>query len=209
MLWSEKVGWDDLVPKAIIEQWSQWRKQLPLLSNHCIPRCYFPKDTTVTSVQLHNFSDASEKAYSGVVYLRMEDSSGTVHTSLVMSKTRVAPIKRQTIPRLELCGALVLAQLLSHCKDVLNIPMPSIFAWTDSTIMLMLSWLQGNPRRFKVYVGNRVAQIMDLISPDCWNHVVSSENPADCASRGIFPSEILEHHLWWNGPTWLKLPRSD
>ena len=206
MLWSEKIGWDDPVPEAIIEQWSQWRKQLPLLSNHCIPRCYFPKDTTVVSVQLHGFSDASEKAYSGVVYLRMEDSSGTVHTSLVMSKTRVAPIKRQTIPRLELCGALILAQLLSHCKDVLKIPMQSIFAWTDSTIML--SWLQGNPRRFKVYVGNRVAQIMDLTSPDCWNHVVSSENPADCASRGIFPSEILEHHLWWNGPTWLKLPRS-
>ena len=80
MLWSEKVGWDDPVPEAIIEQWSQWRKQLRLLSNHCIPRCYFPKDTTVTSVQLHGFSDASEKAYSGVVYLWMEDSSGTVHT---------------------------------------------------------------------------------------------------------------------------------
>ena len=206
-LWSEKVGWDDPVPKPIVEQWLQWRNQLPLLANHCIPRCYFPKESIITSLQLHGFSDASERAYSGVVYLRMVDSSGTVHTSLVMSKTRVAPIKRQTIPRLELCRALVLAQLLSHCKNVLNIPMQSIFAWTDSTIVL--SWLQGNPRRFKVYVGNRVAQIMDLTSPDCWNHVISSENPADCASRGIFPSEILEHHLWWNGPTWLKLPRTN
>lgn len=99
-------------------------------------------------------SDASERAYSGVVYLRMENSSGTVHTLLVMSKTRVAPINRYTIPRLELCRALVLAQLLSHCKDILNIPMQSIFAWTDSTIML--SWLQGNPRRFKVYVAHRL-----------------------------------------------------
>jgi hypothetical protein len=52
---------------------------------------------------------------------------------------------------------------------------------------------------------------MEVMSPDCWNHVISSENPADCASRGTFPSEILEHHLWWNGPTctWLKLPRAN
>ena len=205
MLWSEKVGWDDPVPKAIVEEWLRWRNQLPLLSSHRVPRCYFPKDSSITSIQLHGFSDASEKAYSGVVYLRMEDSNGTVHTSLVISKTRVAPIKKQTIPRLELCGALILAQLLSHCKEVLNIPMQSVFAWTDSTIVL--SWLQGNPRRFKVYVGNRVAQIMDLTSPDCWNHVISAENPADCACRGMFPSEILEHQLWWNGPTWLKLPQ--
>ena len=152
MLWSEKVGWDDPVPKAIVEEWLRWRNQLPPLSSHHVPRCYFPKGSTITSIQLHGFSDASEKAYSGVIYLRMEDSNGTAHTSLVISKTRVAPIKKQTIPRLELCGALVLAQLLSHCKEVRNIPMQSVFAWTDS--MIILSWLQGNPRRFKVYVGN-------------------------------------------------------
>ena len=128
MLWSEKVGWDDPVPKVIMEEWTRWRKQLPLLSSHHVPRCYFPSKCTITSRQLHGFSDASEKAYSGVVYLRMEDSNGTVHTALVMSKTRVAPIKKQTIPRLELCGALVLAQLLSHCKEVLDIPMQSVFA---------------------------------------------------------------------------------
>ena len=72
--------------------------------------------------------------------------------------------------------------------------------------MIVLSWLQGNPRRFKMYVGNRIAQNMDLTSPDCWNHVISEENPADCASRGMFPSEILEHQLWWKGPKWLKRP---
>lgn len=49
---------------------------------------------------------------------------------------------------------------------------------------------------------------MDLISPDCWNHLISSENPADCVSRGMFPAEILEHHLWWSGPTWVKLPQT-
>ena len=200
-LWAEKLDWDELVHESILNEWSQWRIDLKVLSSHHIPRCYYPKDVKVVSTQLHGFSDASEKAYSGVVYLRMEDPNGSSYTSLVMSKTRVAPIKRQTIPRLELCGALLLAQLLHNCKEVLNVPMEDVFAWTDSTIVL--NWIQGNPRRFKTYVGNRVSQIMDLISPSQWRHVNGTENPADCASRGLFPSEILTHHLWREGPPWL------
>ena len=62
--------------------------------------------------------------------------------------------------------------------------------------MIVFSWLQRNPRRFKVYVSNGIAEIMDLTSPDHCDHVVSAENPADCTSRGMFPSEILEHQLW-------------
>ena len=130
-----------------------------------------------------------------------------MHTSLVTSKTRVAPIKTLTIPSLELNGALILAHLLFHCKEVLGIPLSSVYAWTDSIIVL--AWLQANSHCFKVYVANRVAHIMDLIPADHWGHVVSKENPADCASRGIFPSELLHHNLWWLGPTWMKLPFSD
>ena len=203
MLWIAGVGWDDCVPNAILEEWSKWRRELPLLSTHHVARCYYPKEAVIVSTQLHGFSDASEKAYSGVVYLRMEDSNGMIYTSLVASKTRVAPIKRVTIPRLELNGALILAQILSHCKELLDLPLSSVFAWTDSTIVL--AWIQGNPRRFKVYVGNRVSQIIELVPANCWGHVVSEDNPADCASRGIFPSELIHHDLWWNGPPWLKL----
>ena len=97
--------------------------------------------------------------------------------------------------------------MLSHCKDVLDLPLNAVHAWTDSTVVL--AWIQGDPRRFKVYVGNRVAQILDLTPADCWKHVRSGENPADCASRGIFPSELLEHDLWWKGPQWLLLPPSE
>ena len=193
LLWSEKIGWDQQVPDTLLEEWLRWRSELHLLSRHYIPRCYYPKEAAITYMQLHGFSDASERAYSGVVYLRMEDTNGVVYTSMVMAKTRVAPIKRQTIPRLELCGALVMAQILSQCKNVLKIPTEHTYAWTDSTIVL--SWLQGNPRRFKVFVGNRVAQVMELIPPDRWRHVISEDNPADCASRGVYPSEILTHTL--------------
>jgi len=129
------------------------------------------------------------------VYLRMADTEKNVYTSLVMSKTKVCPIKRLSIPRLELCGAQILARLLQHAKEVLQLPMSNAFAWTDSTIVL--SWLSGNPRRFKTYVGNRISSIVDQIPPDQWNHVPGSENPADCASKGFFPLDLLKHDLWW------------
>ena len=99
-------------------------------------------------MQLHGFSDASQDAYAGVVYLRMQDADGGVHVALVSSKTKVAPIKHLSIPRLELCGA----QLLSHVKRILNLPIEQVTAWTDSTIVI--NWLDGSPRRFKTYVGN-------------------------------------------------------
>lgn len=108
-LWEAKIQWDDPVPQSVCDVWKQWRSELHLLSDHLIPRCHFPEQMDVISVQLHGFSDASEVAYGGVVYLRLQDSRGRVHVSLVTSKTKVAPIKRQTIPRLELCGALLLA----------------------------------------------------------------------------------------------------
>ena len=95
------------------------------------------------------FCDASELAYAGVVYLWMVDSEENVQVALVTSKTKVALIKRLTIPRLELCGAQLLAQLLFHVREALHIPIQDVHAWTDSTIVL--SWLEGNPRRFKTY----------------------------------------------------------
>ena len=196
-LWEQRVDWDDMVPEPIYKEWLEWRSDLDTLSTKHIPRCYFDKSTQITSFQLHGFSDASENAYAAAVYLRMTDTFGRVQISLVSSKTKVAPIKRLTIPRLELCGAYLLAQLLFHVHNVFCIPLNSVYAWTDSTIVL--NWLCGNPRRFKTFVGNRVSYILELISPDRWSHVESADNPADCASRGMFPSELLDHELWWIG----------
>ena len=201
-IWELKIDWDDSLPSEIETTWLQWRTELSLLSGKHIPRCYFPKQSHIESVQLHGFSDASEEAYAGVVYFRMVDSLQRIHTSLVASKTKVAPIQRLTVPRLELCGAHLLARLLHHVQRVFHLPVNSVYAWTDS--MVVLSWLVGNPKRFKTYVGNRISHIVELIPPDRWNHVSGIENPADCASRGLFPSELLDHELWWNGPTWLK-----
>ena len=141
--------------------WIRWKSELPILSELLLPRSYFPKESQTTYSELHGFSDASEDAYAAVVYLQSKDDHNQTHVSLVMAKSRVAPIKYLSIPRLELCGAYLLTQLLYHLKQVLNISMDKVFAWTDSTVVL--SWLRGSPRRFKTYVGNRVSFIVDCI----------------------------------------------
>lgn len=201
-IWELKVNWDDSIPDPIRDIWLKWRTELFSLANKSLPRCYYPKEAQIVSFQLHGFSDASEDAYAAVVYLCMVDTQNNVYVSLVMSKTKVAPIKRLTIPRLELCGAQLLSQLLNHLKTLFGIPLNSVHAYTDSTIVL--NWLTGSPRRFKTFVGNRIAAIVDCIPPDRWEHVAGIQNPADCASRGLFPSELICNDLWWNGPSWLK-----
>ena len=112
---------------------------MPSLATKTISRCHFPKTAHITSIEIHGFSDASEDAYSGVVYLRMTDDQDNTHISLVVAKTRIAPLKRLSVPRLELCGAQLLAGLLHHVRTVFEVPISQVFAWTDSTIVL--SWL--------------------------------------------------------------------
>ena len=100
----------------------------------------------------------------------------------------------------------LLAGLLHHVRTVFEVPISQVFAWTDSTIVL--SWLSGNPRRFKTFVGNHVSSIIDSVPPPRWSHVIGAENPADYASRGVSPCELLNHPLWWEGPSWLHLASS-
>ena len=107
------IDWDQEVPERIVEEWLRWRTELKLLSQKHINRYYFPKNVLIKDLQLHGFCDASENVFASVVYLRMTDSIGKVHISLVMAKTKVAPIIRLTIPRLELCGAHLLASKAS------------------------------------------------------------------------------------------------
>ena len=201
-LWERGTAWDEALPPDIQKEWLNWRTQLPEISNIRIPRCYTPVNSTIVNRQLIGFSDASEKAYCGVVYLRSLDMAGGVYTSLVMAKTRVAPIKRVTLPRLELCGAHLLSQLMKHLQEILAIPTSNLYAFTDSTIVLY--WIYGSSQRFKTFEANRIGEIQEHVPPEKWAHVVSEENPADVGSRGILPGKIINHSLWWNGPSWLK-----
>ena len=159
------MEWDEPVPEKIQNSWERWHKELPLLKEFCVTRSYFPKEAVIKDIQLHGFCDASEVAYSGVVYIRATDNRNNVHVALVMAKTKVVPIKRLSIPRLELCGAVIVSKLLRHVANILEVPLPNFFGWTDSRVTL--GWLQGNPRRFLTFVGNRVTEISDATPVTC------------------------------------------
>ena len=202
-LWEEELGWDEEIPKHFQDHHKLWKTQLPLLSDRRLPRCYYRVDCPYTSIHIHGFSDASEKAYSAVMYIRSTYANHPPLVSLVSSKTKVAPIKSMSIPRLELCGAGLLAKLVTSVHLALNLPLSSVTAWCDSTIVL--AWLDGSSKRYKTFVGSRISTTLKLIPADQWLHIPTNHNPADCASRGIMPAELVDHTLWWEGPTWLSL----
>ncbi|XP_044574062.1 uncharacterized protein LOC123258255 [Drosophila ananassae] len=183
----------------VSHNWLKWRADLDNLHKLQIPRLV-KSDTQ--KIELHGFSDASTKAYSAVVYSRLVNDDGTISVAILAAKTRVAPLKQQSLPRLELCGALLLSQLLQSIKAGLMNNDVTIYAWSDSTIVL--SWLSYLPAQLKTFVGNRTSEILETIPKHAWRHVDSKSNPADCASRGLGVSELIDFQLWWKGPSWLR-----
>ena len=144
------------------------------------------------------FRDASSRTYGGVFYLRVVMTDTTTYIYLVASKSRVAPLKVQTIPRLELCGARLLCDLLLRVSTDLHIP---LHAWTDSAVLL--GWLRTSSNRLKVFVAHRVSHITSNLPTQHWRYVHTASNPA--ISRGLPPSQLLKNHLWWDGPLTLLL----
>ncbi|XP_032676814.1 uncharacterized protein LOC116846716 [Odontomachus brunneus] len=155
--------------------------------------------------ELHGFADASNGAYAAVVYLRFIDAAGSVTVTLLQGKSKVAPLKPVTIPRLELMAAVLLSHLIDSIRSFIRIESIACTCWSDSTVVL--SWLRHHPSRWKTFIANRVSDIQGRLRGVEWRHVITSDNPADCASRGLLGSELVSHQLWWRGPPWLSLSR--
>ena len=203
-LWVLGIKWDEILPPEIQERWNQMRADLRSLKDFTLQRCIVPPGK-IQTVQLHLFTDASEKAYAAVIYARMTDTNGFVCVNLIAGKNRVAPIKTVSLPRLELCGAHLGVKLMVKIQEVLaitNLPQQEAFGWTDSTIVL--HWLAQLPRTWTTFVANRVAEIQEILPRSNWNHVSSTNNPADCSSRGTTLELLQSSSLWWNGPQWLQ-----
>lgn len=196
--WQLGMTWDELLPKNIHDEWIAFVSDLPSLLNIRVPR--YLNSSHGAPCYLLGFCDASQLGYAAVVYVRMADVDVNASVFLIGTKTKLAPMKSLTIPRLELNAALLLARWLSRVRDILapQLNIVGINAWSDSTVVL--SWLGAPHEAFKIYVSNRVHQIRTLL-PDCrWRHVDSVNNPADCASRGIMPATLAQHKLYWYGP---------
>ena len=128
-LWEKKISWDEKIPDDLIKTWEVWKTELPSLAQHPIPRRLSQHTEPVISRKLHSFCDASTAAYGGVIYLRLLHANTSISVSLVTAKTRVVPLSGLTIPRLELCGALLLSKLLTVVVSDLDISREHLYAW--------------------------------------------------------------------------------
>ena len=199
-LWSSKIGWEDPLPSDVLYKWKTVRNELPLLESARIPRWLSLKK--YSSFELHGFSDASEKAFGAVIYLKHVNECGTFSIHLLISKTRVSPLKKITIPRLELNAALLLSKLMHFSLKCFSNFKVKCFFWCDSQVVL--AWLKKNPSTLKSYVSNRISQIQEMFPSAEWRYVPTYNNPADITSRGMTPKTLINCEYWWNGPEWLK-----
>lgn len=199
-LWTHKTDWDDPLPTHLANQWIDFTKDLTDINFIKIPR--WIGNQPGNHIEIHGFCDASQQAFAAAVYLKNMNEDGTINTVLILSKTKVAPLKRLTIPRLELSGAVLLTKLTAHVINVLDFKEMPVFLWTDSSITL--TWINGHASRWKDFVQNRVVYIQETIPYAQWKFVPGKQNPTDIATRGVSSAHLSTFTPWWKGPAWLS-----
>ncbi len=202
--WVQALNWDEPLTNELQEAWRQWFGELVMLHETKIPRCL--KDApSVRGMEIHSFSDASEKAYSAAVYARYEYMDGSFSSRLVAAKTRLAPLKTISIPRLELMSAVISLRLSKQVCKALEVQLRKVNFWIDS--MTVGYWIRGQSRNYKPFVAHRVGEIHQDSNPEQWRHVPTASNPADYGTRGLTVAELKNNDCWWNGPKFLQGPR--
>ncbi|XP_065224344.1 uncharacterized protein LOC135848372 [Planococcus citri] len=198
-IWRQDLAWDDQIPHKIEKSFREYYQDLEKLFSIQIPRAYstFAPDR----FELIGFSDASEKAYGAVVYIKSYSSS-SIAVSLVASKSKVTPIKELKVHRLELLGAVLLVNLLSNISKMLKYDVSKSRVFSDSQVAL--AWLKGPASRFDTFVRNRIEHVNSIIPYAQWSYVNTKENPADLVTRGVSIESLIDNQLWLQGPSWLQ-----
>uniref|UniRef100_A0AAG5DSG1 Reverse transcriptase domain-containing protein n=1 Tax=Anopheles atroparvus TaxID=41427 RepID=A0AAG5DSG1_ANOAO len=202
-LWREDLAWDDEVPTRVVEEWNEFTSQLPLLRRLTIPRMATPSETSTLTI--HGFCDASIKAYGCVIYVTFNDEEGNKDTRLLCSKSRVAPLKTLTLPRLELQAALLLTELYVRIRDVFGSRVTRTCWWSDSQVAL--TWIRSDNTRWDIFVKNRVSKIQADTNRENWHYVPTKLNPSDIVSRGIPARRLIREEIttfWLNGPAFIN-----
>ena len=195
-------GWDEPLADDCREQWENWCTSLTDLSTISVQRAYsnFPMSAS-SRRELHVFSDASTEAIAVCSYLRLVDDDNNVTVRFVAGKAKLSPLPTTTIPRLELCAAVLAVELTDVIVDELDIELTSVTFYTDSRVVL--GYINNESRRFYVYVTNRVQRIRRSTSPAQWNYVATDINPADIATRSVKARELMDSP-WLHGPEFLQ-----
>lgn len=196
-VWRSNINWDEAIKTEQFEQWSLWLRELPSIEKLSIPRAYF--SSNVLEVEMHTFVDASEEAYAACVYFKAAINN-TAECRLVTSKSRVAPIRSCSIPRLELQSAVLGSRLANRVmKDHRFNVIRKIF-WSDSRTVL--AWIRSDHRKYHQYVACRVGEIIELTDIRDWRWVPTNQNISDRATRKVVP-EIASDDCWFKGPDFL------
>lgn len=206
-VWKEKFDWDTSISDDVFKAWLAWLRKFNEISQLEIPRHYGYHSKKVINTTLHVFTDASMDAYCGVCYFRFEFENESVHTCLVLSKCRVAPLKYLSVPKLELKGAVVglqLAKVIVEQHKRMNIT--SVTFWTDSEIVL--KWIRGVHLKLPPFVAPRISEIRENSKIDQWKHVPTKMNPADDGTKWNEIDFIDSNHRWFKGPEFLSQPES-
>ena len=192
-MWRQGIEWDMQAPDDLSHSFHSWLKDLEDIKELSIPRKYSSVKFKENIQQLVVFCDASEMAYGAVVYVEIDDKF-----SFVVSRARVAPLKKVTLPRLELLACLIGARLLNEVKVALSLKEAEYQCYTDSKIAL--AWIQNSPDKWKPFVANRVQSIQEHTDPSKWHHVPGTSNPADLLTRGLKAKQMKEAKMWMQGP---------
>lgn len=200
---SSDIDWDSELPNHITRQWEPIFKELITPLPITVPR-WIKLGNQNKAMEIHAFCDASNFAYACCIYMRIVHADGSISCNLLTAKTKVAPVRVTTIPRLELCGAQLLAKLTLRCIQALEINDVNLVAWCDSKIVL--AWLATHPSKWVTFVANRVSEIQQSINTNHWRHIRTKQNPADIASRGCTVNDLKDSAMWWNGPSFLSNP---
>ena len=201
-----KLPWDGEVPYDLKQKWVKWIQCLQWMTKFNVPRCIKPMGFEDAYLEIHNFSDASEKAYGCCSYLRCINQNGEISVNLILSKSKVAPLKQISTPRLELQAAVLAVRVDRMLRSELDLKLGPSFFWVDSEIVI--KYIRNDEKRFKVFVGTRVGEIREVTSPSQWNHIAGKDNIADCTSRGQ-SLESLDIEKWISGPSFLKKYKSE
>ena len=203
-MWQCGISWDDVLPSELLEEWSKWQQELDGISQFRISRFYRHVPDSPSAIEPHVFGDASEQTFCSVAYLRFCFASGAVKCAFVMAKTRVAPMKPLSIPKLELQAAVLSARLSLVVIKEHDYIIDSTYFWTDSSTVFQ--WIRGVSKRHPAFIANRIGEILDSTDPCQWNHCPGPLNPADDGSRGLPVTPITSGSRWLNVPAFLLLP---
>lgn len=201
-IWRRDCRWDEPIPDDLNNSWSRWRIQMKNIANFRVPRFYFPSGKP-TCLQLHIFVDASEEAFAAVAYWRYVSLDGDIRISFVASKTKCAPLKRISIPRLELQAAVLGTRLMQNILSEHALVPEKFILWGDSKTVL--KWIASSHRRYKPYVAHRIAEILTSTEIGNWRWVSTRDNVADDATRSSSSIDFSPSSRWLGGPAFLKL----